>query len=163
MSSEQSRLDPRAESEAEELGVLIDALLPVLVDRLEETGLGEIEVERNGATVRVRAEATPASALHAREQAVSAPVASAAAPVVNDRRHAIRSTAVGFVTLASDVHVGAKIARGALVASIDVLGVPNEVRAEHGGIVGALRCTTGDPVEYGQELFFIERVGEGGR
>ena len=42
------------EGNAEELGALIDALLPVLVDRLAETGLGEIEVERNGATVRVR-------------------------------------------------------------------------------------------------------------
>ena len=44
------------EGRAEELGALIDALLPVLVDRLAETGLGEIEVERNGATVRVRSE-----------------------------------------------------------------------------------------------------------
>ena len=46
MNSEHPRLDPRAENEAEELGVLIDALLPVLVDRLEETGLGEIEIGR---------------------------------------------------------------------------------------------------------------------
>ena len=44
------------EGSTEELSALIDALLPVLVDRLAETGLGEIEVERDGATVRVRAE-----------------------------------------------------------------------------------------------------------
>jgi biotin carboxyl carrier protein len=27
--------------------------------------------------------------------------------------------------------------------------------------VAKLRCATGDPVEYGQELFLLESVGEG--
>ena len=53
------------EGSTEELGALIDALLPVLVDRLAETGLGEIEVERNGATVRVRSESLGAAAASA--------------------------------------------------------------------------------------------------
>jgi biotin carboxyl carrier protein len=47
------------------------------------------------------------------------------------------------------------------VATVDVLGVAVEVRADHGGIVAKLRCATGDPVEYGQELFLLESVGEG--
>ena len=41
--------------DTERLGDLLDSLLPVLVERLHETGLGEIEIERDGATVRVRA------------------------------------------------------------------------------------------------------------
>ena len=49
--------DVNGSGNAEALGELIDALLPILVDRLAVTGLGEIEVERNGATVRVRSEA----------------------------------------------------------------------------------------------------------
>ena len=49
---------------AEELGELIDALLPVLVDRLAVTGLGEIEVERNGATVRVDRKSTRLNSSH---------------------------------------------------------------------------------------------------
>jgi acetyl-CoA carboxylase biotin carboxyl carrier protein len=72
----------------------------------------------------------------------------------------VRSTAVGFVKLAPDIHVGGKVAKGALVATVDVLGVAVEVRADHGGIVAKLRCATGDPVEYGQELFLVESVGE---
>ena len=148
----------------ERLGDLLDSLVPVLVERLHETGLGEIEIERDGATVRVRAED-----LRAPVASVPAPVASrggvpaaAAVPTAADeRRHPVRSTAVGFVKLAPDIHVGGKVAKGSLVATVDVLGVAVEVRADHGGIVAKLRCATGDPVEYGQELFLLESVGEG--
>jgi acetyl-CoA carboxylase biotin carboxyl carrier protein len=149
--------------DTERLGDLLDSLVPVLVERLHETGLGEIEIERDGATVRVRAED------------LGAPVASAPAPVASrggvpataaptaadERRHPVRSTAVGFVKLAPDIHVGGKVAKGSLVATVDVLGVAVEVRADHGGIVAKLRCASGDPVEYGQELFLLESVGEG--
>ena len=149
--------------DTERLGDLLDSLVPVLVERLHETGLGEIEIERDGATVRVRAED------------LSAPTASAPAPVASrggvptapaptaadERRHPVRSTAVGFVKLSPDIHVGGKVAKGSLVATVDVLGVAVEVRADHGGIVAKLRCASGDPVEYGQELFLLESVGEG--
>ena len=148
----------------ERLGDLLDSLVPVLVERLHETGLGEIEIERDGAIVRVRAED-----LSAPVASVPAPVASrggvpaaAAVPTAADeRRHPVRSTAVGFVKLAPDIHVGGKVAKGSLVATVDVLGVAVEVRADHGGIVAKLRCASGDPVEYGQELFLLESVGEG--
>jgi acetyl-CoA carboxylase biotin carboxyl carrier protein len=137
----------------------------VLVERLHETGLGEIEIERDGATVRVRAEdlgapAATAPAPAAPRGATSSAAAAAAPTAADDRRHAVRSTAVGFVKLAPDIHVGGKVAKGALVATVDVLGVAVEVRADHGGIVAKLRCATGDPVEYGQELFSVESVGE---
>jgi len=150
----------------ERLGDLIDSLVPVLVERLHETGLGEIEIERDGAIVRVRAEdlGAPASSAPApaAPRGVASVAATAAAPsAADDRRHPVRSTAVGFVKLAPDIHVGGKVAKGSLVATVDVLGVAVEVRADHGGIVAKLRCATGDPVEYGQELFLLESVGEG--
>ena len=151
--------------DTERLGDLIDSLVPVLVERLHETGLGEIEIERDGAIVRVRAEdldapvaSAPAPAAPRGGTPTAAPVAPSAA---DDRRHPVRSTAVGFVKLAPDIHVGGKVAKGSLVATVDVLGVDVEVRADHGGIVAKLRCATGDPVEYGQELFLLESVGEG--
>lgn len=150
--------------ETERLGELLDSLLPVLVKRLHETGLGEIEVERDGATVRVRAEdlgATVASAPAPAAPRTGAPAAAAPVPTAaDDRRQPVRSTAVGFVKLAPDIHVGGKVAKGSLVATVNVLGVAVEVRAEHAGIIAKLRCATGDPVEYGQELFLVESVGE---
>jgi len=150
----------------ERLGDLLDSLVPVLVERLHETGLGEIEIERDGAIVRVRAEdlgapvvAAPAPAA---PRGVASVAATAAAPsAADERRHPVRSTAVGFVKLAPDIHVGGKVSKGSLVATVDVLGVAVDVRADHGGIVAKLRCATGDPVEYGQELFLLESVGEG--
>ncbi len=148
----------------ERLGELLDSLVPVLIERLHETGLGEIEIERDGAIVRVRAEdlgAPVASAPAPAAPRAGTPAAAAPAPTAaDDRRHPVRSTAVGFVKLAPDIHVGGKVAKGALVATVDVLGVAVEVRADHGGIVAKLRCATGDPVEYGQELFLVEFVGE---
>ena len=150
----------------ERLGELLDSLGPVLVERLHETGLGEIEIERDGAIVRVRAEDLDAPGVSAPAPAAprgATPSAAAvAAPTAADeRRHPVHSTAVGFVKLAPDIHVGGKVAKGSLVATVDVLGVAVEVRADHGGIVAKLRCATGDPVEYGQELFLLESVGEG--
>jgi len=151
--------------DTERLGDLIDSLVPVLVERLHETGLGEIEIERDGAIVRVRAEDLDAPVTSAPAPAAprgGTPAAVAAAPsAADERRHPVRSSAVGFVKLAPDIHVGGKVAKGSLVATVDVLGVAVEVRADHGGIVAKLRCATGDPVEYGQELFLLESVGEG--
>ena len=149
--------------DTERLGDLLDSLVPVLVERLHETGLGEIEIERDGATVRVRAEdleafVAPAPALAVARGGVPATAVPTAA---DERRHPVRSTAVGFVKLAPDIHVGGKVAKGSLVATVDVLGVAVEVRADHGGIVAKLRCASGDPVEYGQELFLLESLGEG--
>jgi acetyl-CoA carboxylase biotin carboxyl carrier protein len=148
----------------ERLGDLIDSLVPVLVERLHETGLGEIEIERDGAIVRVRAEDLGAPVVAAPAPATprgGTPATAAAAPsAADERRHPVRSTAVGFVKLAPDIHVGGKVAKGALVATVDVLGVAVEVRADRGGIVAKLRCATGDPVEYGQELFLVESLGE---
>jgi acetyl-CoA carboxylase biotin carboxyl carrier protein len=147
----------------ERLGELLDSLVPVLVERLHETGLGEIEIERDGAIVRVRAEdlGAPVASAPAPAAPRAGTPAAAASTAADERRHPVRSTAVGFVKLAPDIHVGGKVAKGSLVATVDVLGVAVEVRADHGGIVAKLRCATGDPVEYGQELFLLESVGEG--
>jgi biotin carboxyl carrier protein len=158
--------DVSGSGNAEALGELIDALLPILVDRLAVTGLGEIEVERNGATVRVRSEAlgvaAPATAARPASGRVSAVPSALSSEGSADgvRKHAVRATAVGFLTLAKDIHIGAKVTKGALVAQVEVLGIPTEVRALHGGIVVTLKAATGDPVEYGQEIFILEAIGE---
>jgi biotin carboxyl carrier protein len=158
--------DVSGSGNAEALGELIDALLPILVDRLAVTGLGEIEVERNGATVRVRSEALGVTAPAPAARPASGRVSAAGAALPKEqtadgvRKHAVRATAVGFLTLAKEIHIGAKVTKGALVAQVEVLGIPTEVRASHGGIVVTLKAATGDPVEYGQEIFLLESIGE---
>ena len=68
--------DVSGSGNAEALGELVDALLPILVDRLAVTGLGEIEVERNGATVRVRSEALGVAASASTPRAASGGVSA---------------------------------------------------------------------------------------
>jgi len=166
---ELANADVNGSGNAEALGELIDALLPILVDRLAVTGLGEIEVERNGATVRVRSEALGVTAPAPAARPTSGRVSVGAAALQKEqtadgvRKHAVRATAVGFLTLAKEIHIGAKVAKGALVAQVEVLGIPTEVRALHSGIVVTLRAATGDPVEYGQEIFLLESIGEVGK
>jgi len=163
---ELANADVNGSGNAEALGELIDALLPILVDRLAVTGLGEIEVERNGATVRVRSEALGVTAPAPAARPTSGRVSVGAAALPSERsadgvrKHAVRATAVGFLTLAKEIHIGAKVTKGALVAQVEVLGIPTEVRALHGGIVVTLKAATGDPVEYGQEIFLLESIGE---
>ena len=112
-------------------------------------------------------QAAAAAPVRAAPAAAPAPAAAAAAPAPSSvsaaRKHAVRATAVGFLTLSKEIHVGAKVAKGALVATVEVLGIPSEVRATHGGIVAALKSATGDPVEYGQEIFLLESIGEGSK
>jgi len=47
---------------------------------------------------------------------------------------------------------------GDRIASVDVLGIPQEVIAPVAGIVGAAMVEAGDAVEYGQELVWIELI-----
>ena len=125
------------------------------------------EVERDGAIIRVRAEEAAVARSGIATPSAGAPVEASSGARPDERRgparHAVRSTAVGYLTLSKEVHVGAKVAKGALVASVDVLGIAAEVRADQGGIIAVLKVATGDPVEYGQELFVLEAVGEAAR
>ena len=66
------------------------------------------------------------------------------------------SPAVGFFQPRTGVVPGSRVRAGDPIGSIDVLGVPTEVVAPADGIVGASLVETGEAVEYGQELVWIE-------
>jgi biotin carboxyl carrier protein len=66
------------------------------------------------------------------------------------------SPAVGFFQPRSGIVPGSRVRAGDPIGAIDVLGVPTEVVAPADGIVGASLVETGEAVEYGQELVWIE-------
>jgi biotin carboxyl carrier protein len=66
------------------------------------------------------------------------------------------SPAVGFYQPRSGIVPGSRVRAGDPIGAIDVLGVPTEVVAPADGIVGASLVETGEAVEYGQELVWIE-------
>ena len=71
-------------------------------------------------------------------------------------RAAATSPAVGYYQPRSDVRPGSRVRHGDPIASIDVLGIPQEVVSPADGIVGASMVQPGDTVEYGQQLLWVE-------
>jgi biotin carboxyl carrier protein len=59
------------------------------------------------------------------------------------------------------IAVGDRLARGTLLATIESMKVPNEVRSPVDGEVTAVLVEDGAPVEYGQMLFTIAPEEDG--
>jgi biotin carboxyl carrier protein len=76
-----------------------------------------------------------------------------------DRFRAVAtSPAVGRFRPARDVPAGTRVRAGDRLATIDVLGVPQDVPAPADGVVMATLVEADDAVEYGQPLIEIERM-----
>ncbi len=58
------------------------------------------------------------------------------------------------------ISVGDRVTVGQVVASIESLGVFNDVESQLAGVVGEILAKDGDPIEYGQPLIIIERIEE---
>ncbi len=54
------------------------------------------------------------------------------------------------------VREGDRVREGQLLAAVEAMKVPNELRAPVSGVVARLLVEDGAPVEYGQPLFLIE-------
>jgi acetyl-CoA carboxylase biotin carboxyl carrier protein len=127
---------------------------------LKETGLTEIEIERDGSRIRVSraavatAMAAPAPA-HAAASAPSAPAASGPHP------GAVPSPMVGTVYLSPEpgkpafVKVGQTVREGDTVFIVEAMKTMNAISAPRGGTVQEVCVTDGQPVEFGQTLLII--------
>ena len=139
-----------------------------LIRLMDENGLVEIEVERQGSKIRL-----VKGAAHGRANAVAAgaePASAAAAPVTHipapDRAHdnckAIISPMVGTFYRApspdapSFVDVGAIVEKGDTLCIIEAMKMMNEIEAEFRGRVARVVAENGQTVEYGESLFLIE-------
>jgi acetyl-CoA carboxylase biotin carboxyl carrier protein len=162
--AEAARLADHAQIEG-----LAEELLPALIAKLGATGLGELEVREGDWKVRLRrsADGAPSGAKAAArgarttaghtDHAHPAPAPAAAAPA-DPHRKAATSPAVGIFHPRSEISSGSRVRAGDRIASVDVLGIPQEVVAPVNGIVGASLVENGDAVEYGQELVWIELI-----
>ena len=148
-------------------------LIRELAGLLEETGLSEIEVEREGLRVRVSrqmtvhqavpvavAAAVPGAALIASAQATAAP--AAASPDLAKHPGALKSPMVGTAYLAAQpgdppfVEVGSKVTQGQTVLIIEAMKTMNHIPAPKAGVVTAILVGNGQPVEFGEPLAIIE-------
>ena len=135
-----------------------------LAKLLDETGLTDIEIERDGYRVKIgrAARAVQVAAPPAMPLGAPAPLAP---PASNDpAKHpgAVPSPMVGTAYLAPSpgarpfVDIGQPVKAGDTLLIIEAMKTMNQIPATRSGIVTQILVEDGQPVEYGEALVIIE-------
>jgi acetyl-CoA carboxylase biotin carboxyl carrier protein len=137
-----------------------------LAELLTDTGLTEIEIEREGTRIRVARTVTVAAAAPAPVYAAPAAGAAAAAPAaaVSDANHpgAVHSPMVGTAFRAPEpggrpyVEVGDQVRQGDTLLIVEAMKTMNQIPAPRSGKVTKILVDDGQPVEFGEALLIIE-------
>jgi acetyl-CoA carboxylase biotin carboxyl carrier protein len=130
-----------------------------LSELLAETGLTEIEIEHNGARIRVSRAAGVAVAT----AAAAVPAAAAPATSAGSGPHpgAVPSPMVGTVYLAPEpgkpnfVKVGQSVKEGDTLFIVEAMKTMNPITAPRGGTITEISVANGQPVEFGQTLLIL--------
>ena len=141
-----------------------------LIRLVQRTGIGELELNSGGRSVRISATPANGGAAHAVVAGPAAPAAPAAAlaaaevpiapPASNQK--AVVSPMVGtfYRSPAPDadpfVEVGDVVEVGQTVCIIEAMKLMNEIEAETKGRVAQILVENAQPVEFGQKLFLID-------
>ncbi len=138
-----------------------------LLQIFNESGVGEMELQRGGNMLRIRRSGEPASSApgahrHHSFRAEAAVQAPAKAPEPAANQVLVKSPIVGTFYEASSpgtppfVKVGDTVQPGQVLCIIESMKLMNEIEAEVGGVIASKLVENGKPVEYGQALFAIE-------
>lgn len=138
--------------------------LKKLIDLVQESGIGELEITEGEEKVRISRSGTGQPQVMAAPNAMQAvPVDVAPAPVVpaEPAGHTLKSPMVGtFYRSPSPgappfIEVGQSVAKGQTLCIIEAMKLLNEIESDAAGVVKAILVESGQPVEYGQPLFLI--------
>ncbi len=140
-------------------------LIRELARLLDETGLTEIEIERDGRRVRV----ARGGAMIQAGPAMAAPAQAAAAPAMpsiaaDPAKHpgAVASPMVGTAYRGPSpgakpfVDIGTKVVAGDTVLIIEAMKTMNQIPAPRSGTITQILVEDGQPVEFGEPLMIIE-------
>jgi acetyl-CoA carboxylase biotin carboxyl carrier protein len=140
----------------------IDAeAIRALSELLAETGLTEIEVEQNGARIRVARAGALAALTAAPGSVAPAPVSAAPVSPAGPQAGAVTSPMVGTVFTASEpgkppfVQLGQQIKEGDTLFIVEAMKTMNPIPAPRGGTVKEICVENGAPVEFGQTLLIL--------
>jgi acetyl-CoA carboxylase biotin carboxyl carrier protein len=139
-------------------------LIRELAKLLDETGLGEIEVEREGVRVRVARQAVTHVVAGGGVPPIpaAAPAPAAIALAVADHPGVVASPMVGTAYRAAEptakpfVDIGSTVKAGDPLLIIEAMKTMNQIPAPRGGTVTQILFEDGHPVEYGEPLMIIE-------
>jgi acetyl-CoA carboxylase biotin carboxyl carrier protein len=141
-------------------------LIHELAKLLDETGLTEIEIERDGTRVRVARGREISHVIGAPgHTAVPPPPVTAPAPAASDLANhpgVVTSPMVGTAYLGPSpgampfVDVGVKVAAGDTLLIIEAMKTMNQIPAPRSGTVTKILIEDAQPVEFGEPLIIIE-------
>ncbi len=139
-----------------------------LIEMLEESNLGEIEIKEGEESIRISraGSAAPVAQWMNAPAPVAAPVAAAAvaAPAAPSlpTGHMVPSPMVGTFyrspspSAAAFVEVGNQVKVGDTLCIIEAMKILNTIESDKAGTVKAILKESGQPVEFGEPLFVIE-------
>lgn len=141
-------------------GLVDAAAIRELAELLTETGLTEIEIEHNGARLRVARQA--AGAIAAAAAAVPEPAAPAETPKPKGpNAGGVPSPMVGTVYASPEpgappfIKVGQSVKEGDTLFIVEAMKTMNPILAARAGTVTEICVTDAQPVEFGQILAYI--------
>ena len=133
-----------------------------LAKLLDETGLTEIEFERDGTSIRVARHAAQAARQRGPEAPLAAPIAAVAAVEPAQHPGTVASPMVGTAYLGPApgakpfIEIGSKVKAGDTLLIIEAMKTMNQLPAPRSGTVIQILVEDGQPVEYGQPLLIVE-------
>jgi acetyl-CoA carboxylase biotin carboxyl carrier protein len=160
--------------------------LKTLVDLVSESNIAELEITEADGKVRIvkagvgmsvgagqampmvmtaPAAVAPAAALGTAPRAAPPDGQAPAEAIADEDGHVVKSPMVGtFYRAASPggkplVEVGTVVKAGEPVCIIEAMKIMNEIEADVGGAITKALVENGQPVEFGQPLFVIDRRG----
>jgi oxaloacetate decarboxylase alpha subunit len=138
-----------------------------LVKIVQESGVGEIEIEDEGMRVSVRRAdeaAGPSSVPVAAKVDTDVADATGVATAPTDGLQRVESPMVGVFYRAPSpgapafVDVGDTVVPGQVLCVLEAMKLFNELKVETAGIVHAIHVENGQPVEFGELLFELEPI-----
>ena len=142
-------------------------LIRELAQLLTETGLTEIEIDREGVRVRVARQlmagpAVPAAVAGAMPAALAQPATAGADADPAKHPGCVRSPMVGVAYVAPEpgsppfVSVGTRVSQGQTLLIIEAMKTMNHIPAPKAGVVTQVLVANNQPVEFGEPLVIIE-------
>ena len=143
--------------------------LKTLIELVESSGIGELEIQEGEERVRITRAGAPAVHQFTSHGIAAAPAAAPAAPVAaaapaapeQPEGHLVKSPMVGTFYRAATpggkpfVDVGDAVQQGDPLCIIEAMKLMNEIEADQAGVVKAVLAENGQAVEYGQPLVVI--------
>jgi acetyl-CoA carboxylase biotin carboxyl carrier protein len=149
--------------------------LKEMIELMNENGLTELELEREGMSLKLKKAAEPAAVQHmaysipaipAARPAAEAPAApaaapAAAAPAANNFKE-VKSPMVGTFYRAPSpeaapfAEIGQTVEVGQVVCIVEAMKLMNEIKSDVRGKIVEICVDNTEPVEFGQVLFRVD-------